>query len=331
MRRRLACATVFALAAFGAARANAADIAAQLDYVSTPDCPASADFEEIVAEHLGYSPFQGGAPQRVIIRIASSGRGLEGLIQWRNEAGGWAGDRTFPSRSTDCVELVRAMGFAVALQFQLLAAAQPRSQQTARSAAADPAPAEVAAAPTLSVSPAATDSRQQAAGRGRSAPVFTAGAGAAAAVGLSPNLGAVGRLYGAASWPHVAVEVAAEASVPSTLHRADGAGFSQQVLLAGLAGCGVSGRWSACLLGKAGEIRVAGEGVDTPGTVSRLFLQTGLRLALAQSVGRRAQIVVHGDGLASLTRGIVTLDAMPVWRTPRIAAAVGLDFGVRFQ
>src|SRR5205085_10456403 len=109
------------------------------------------------------------------------------------------------------------------------------------------------------------------------------------------------------------------------------AGFSQQVLLAGLAGCGVSGRWSVCLLGKAGEIRVAGEGVDAPGTVSRLFLQTGLRLALTQALGPRAEIVVHGDGLAALTRGTVTLDSMPVWSTPRIAAAVGLDFGVRFQ
>jgi hypothetical protein len=62
-----------------------------------------------------------------------------------------------------------------------------------------------------------------------------------------------------------------------------------------------------------------------------LFLQTGLRLALTQALGRRTMIVVHGDGLASLTRGIVTLDSMPVWTTPRTAAAVGLDFGVRFQ
>ena len=330
MRRRLAWATVFAFAAFGEGAARAADVTAQLDYASIPDCPASADFEATVAEHLGYSPFRSDAPQSVIVRIETSGRGLEGLIEWWNESGGWAGERTFPSRSTNCVELVRAMGFAVALQFQLLAAAQTGSQRPAGSPTVDHPPPDVAPAATLSVSPTAPDSRQQAT-RSRSAPVFSAGAGAAAAVGLSPSLGAVGRLFGTASWSHVAVEVAAEASVPSTLHRADGAGVSQQVLLAGLAGCGVNGRWSVCLLGKAGEIRVAGEGVDTPGTVSRLSLQTGLRLGLTQALGRRAQIVVHGDGLASLTRGIVTLDGMPVWTTPRIAAAVGLDFGVRFQ
>jgi hypothetical protein len=331
MRRHFACATAFVLAAFGECAAHAADITAQLDYASTSDCPASADFEEVVADHLGYSPFQGGAPQHVLVRIETSGRGLEGLIQWQNEKGGWAGDRTFPSRSNNCVELVQAMGFAIALQFQLLAAAQTDLHRPGGSPGADHPPPDVAPAPTLSVSPTATDSRQQPSRSGLSAPAITAGIGAAAGVGLSPNLGAVGRLYGTLSWPHVAVELAAEASVPSTLHRADGAGFSQQVLLAGLAGCGLNGRWSICLLGKVGEIRVAGEGVDTPGTLSRLFLQTGLRLGLTQALGRRAQLAVHGDGLASLTRGIVTLDSMPVWTTPRIAAAVGLDFGVRFQ
>jgi len=308
--------------------AGAAEVAAQLDYVSLPECPASGDFEETVAEHLGYSPFREDAPQRVIVRIEASGRGLEGLIEWRNESGGWAGERTFPSRNTNCAELVRAMGFAVALQFQMLAAAQ--AGRPAKPPATTQAPVEVAPAPTLTASPAAGNTLQTTSSGG-SAPAITVGAGAAAGVGLSPNVGAFGRLFGTLSWSHLAVELSGEASVPSTLRRADGAGFSQQMLLAGLAGCGVAGRWSACVLGKVGEIRVSGEGVDTPGAASGVFLQTGLRLALTQPLGQRALLLVHGDGLASLTRGIVTIDAMPVWTTPRVAAAVGLDFGVRFQ
>lgn len=318
-----------ATAALSERAASAGEVAAQLDYVSLPECPAAGDFEETVAEHLGYSPFREDAPQRVIVRIEASGRGLEGLIEWRNESGGWAGERTFPSRNTNCVELVRAMGFAVALQFQMLAAAQ-----AGRPAGPPPpaqAPVEVAPAPTVSASPAAGNTLQTTSRGGPSAPAITIGAGAAAGVGNSPNVGAFGRLFGTLSWSHLAVELSGEASVPSTLRRADGAGFSQQMLLAGLAGCGVSGRWSACLLGKVGEIRVSGEGVDTPGTASGVFLQTGLRLAVTQPLGRRALLLVHGDGLASLTRGIVTIDAMPVWTTPRVAAAVGLDFGVRFQ
>ena len=115
------------------------------------------------------------------------------------------------------------------------------------------------------------------------------------------------------------------------MHRADGAGFTQQVVLAGIAGCGVRSRWSGCLLANVGEVRVAGEGVDFPATASRPFVQTGVGLAVTQMLGRQAEVAVHADGLASITRGIVTLDSMPVWTTPRAAAALGLDLGVRFQ
>jgi hypothetical protein len=334
MRSRLACTIALgflALAALGEGAARANEVAAQLDYVSVSDCPAAADFEEIVAEHLGYSPFREDAPQRVIVRIEASGRGLEGLIEWRNESGGWAGERTFPSRNTNCGELVRAMGFAIALQFQLLAAAQAGAPRTAEPPPAPRAQTEPAAPPTLSVSPVESSGHAATAKSTREPPSIVAGAGAAAGVGSSPNVAALGRLFGTVAWPHLAVELAAEASVPSTLHRADGAGFSQHVLLAGLAGCGVSGRWSGCLLAKAGQIRVTGEGVDMPGTASGLFLQTGLRVAVTQALGHRAQLMVHADGLASLVRGIVTLDSMPVWTTPRVAATAGIDFGVRFQ
>jgi len=334
MRRRLASTTVLALAALVAVReraASAGEVAAQLDYVSLPGCPAGTDFEGIVAEHLGYSPFKEDAAQRVIVRIETSGRGLEGLIEWRNETGGWAGERTFPSRSTNCVELVRAMGFAVALQFQLLAAAQAGAQRAPAPPAVVQPRAEAMPAPTLTASPDARNTGPAAARSGLSAPSITAGAGAAAGVGLSPNIGAFGRLFGTLSWSHVAVELGAEASVPSTLRRADGAGFSQQMLLGSLAGCGVSGRWSACVLAKVGQIRISGEGLDAPAAPSALFLQTGLRLAITQPLGHRALLLLHADGLASLTRGIVKIDSMPVWTTPGVAAAAGLDFGMRFQ
>jgi hypothetical protein len=225
------------------------------------------------------------------------------------------------------------MGFAVALQFQLLAA-QAGAQGPPQPSAIAAAPKEAAPAPVPSVSAtaSATSGARETPARGwLSRPSIIVGAGAAANVGEAPSVAALARLFGTVAWPHVAVELAAEASVPSTFRRADGAGFSQQVLLAGLAGCGVSGRWSGCLLMKVGEIRVTGEDVDAPGTAAAPFLQTGLRLAAAQALGRRALIVVHADGLTPITRGVVTLDSMPVWTTPRVAAAVGLDFGMRFQ
>ena len=76
---------------------------------------------------------------------------------------------------------------------------------------------------------------------------------------------------------------------------------------------------------------MSGDGVDTPATSAGLVLQTGLRLAVTQALGHRVHLVAHADGVALLTRGVVTLDAMPVWTTPRVAATAGLDFGVRFR
>jgi hypothetical protein len=47
-------------------------------------------------------------------------------------------------------------------------------------------------------------------------------------------------------------------------------------------------------------------------------------------LGRRACIAAHADGVAMVTRGVVTLDSMAVWSTPRVAADLGIDVAVRF-
>jgi hypothetical protein len=318
-----ACAAVVLLDA-GIARSG--EVTAQLDYLALPECPGAADFEAIVAGRLGVSPFHANAGQRVVVRIESSGRGLEGRFEWRNEAGEWAGERTFPSRSGDCGELVRAMGFALAVQIQLLAAAA--------STEAPPAPPSPADKPTVVPAPpptAITQPEPPVAAK-PSGSSIVAGAGAAAGVGLTPgDVAGVGRVFGGVAWSRVAIEIGAEASLPTTDHRGDGAGFSHQLLLASVAGCGLRGRIGACVLAKAGAIRVAGEGVDLPESATGLVVQAGVRLALTQSLGRRAYLVAHGDGVMLLTRGIVRLDAIPVWTTPRVAAVFGLAFGLRFR
>src|SRR3954463_7857941 len=126
VHRACICAIGLALVALAAARRGAAQsggVAAQLDYVAASGCPGANDFGAVVAGRLGYSPFRPDAPQRVVVRIETSGPALEGQLEWRSAAGGWQGERKFPSRTGDCGELVRAMGFALALQIQLMAAA----------------------------------------------------------------------------------------------------------------------------------------------------------------------------------------------------------------
>ena len=334
---RLLYLAVLVLTVLGAsreARARTVVVATQLDYVAAPGCPSVTRFEAVVIGRLGYDPFRSDAPDRVTVRIDPAGKTLEGRLEWRDPSEAVIGEQTFPSRTGDCDELMRAMGFALALQVQLMAA-------TVEETRAPPSPAATPAtlAPAPSVAPPAPSPTQietvepRTSGPDDSAhgPAVLIGAGASAGFGLASDPVALGRLFVAAAWPHVAVELAGEAIAPSTTHRADGAGFSQEEFLASLAGCGVHSAWSLCAVGKIGELRVAGQGVDVPLTASGLMIQAGLRLTASHTFGHRTYIIGRAEGLGRITQGTVTLDSMPVWTTPRFAALLGIDVGVRFR
>ncbi len=336
---RLVCPAVLVLTVLGVprqARARTVVVAAQLNYVAAPGCPSAAIFEAVVVGRLGYDPFRADAPDRVTVRIEAAGRTLEGGLEWHDATGAVIGEQSFPSRTGDCHELTRAMGFALALQIQLMAATVGESR-----APETPAPAADAEAtvppppPPITPSPPAqiesAGSRTSDPNEGLRGPSVRMGVGASAGIGLASNPVALGRLFGTAQWSHVSVEAAGEATAPSTTHRADGAGFSQEEFLASLAGCGVRSVWSLCAVGKIGELRVVGQGVDVPLTASGLMIQAGLRLTASHTLGHRTYIIAHAEGLARVTQGTVTLDSIPVWSTPRFAALLGIDAAFRFR
>jgi hypothetical protein len=335
--------------------------AASLEYeAALPGCPAASEFETLVTSRLGYDPFRGGAADRVIARVARRGRAIEGRLEWRDHRDRWVGEQTFPSRTNDCGELVRAMGFALAVQMQLLASERPQaaSDAAAEAPATDvtttpdptepPAPASGATTGTatdeetgtrveppkavpppdegpaaVAVTPAPPPSRDKVA--------FALGAGTAGGLGLSDGGVALGRVFAAATWSHLSLELAGEASLPATIRRADGAGFAQQLLLAGAGACAVGGRWSACAVFKAGQVRIAGRDIDAPASTMGTALQSGLRLGVKQPLGSRFFLAVQLEGLLNLARWTVRLDQTPVWTAPRLAGALGLDLGVRFE
>jgi hypothetical protein len=84
------------------------------------------------------------------------------------------------------------------------------------------------------------------------------------------------------------------------------------------------------LLAKAGAIRIAGD-IDEPFSPWGPLVETGLRLTLTQSLGRRVFIAVRAEGLLIVTRWRVTLDDIPVWTSSRFTETIGIDVGVRFQ
>jgi hypothetical protein len=318
-----------------------------LDYASAPDCPDEGVFRAVVSGRLDYDAFSNGASTRVLVHVAAQGRTYEGTIEWRDAAGKWQGDRTFPSRSNDCRELVRAMGFALALQIQLLTSADPApvadDAATAKNSQGLEAPSAPRAAPATA--PPSLEERsslevgtarapQPASGESGTpiaSPTFSIGVGGLVAFGMSSDGVGIGRLFGSIAWPFVTVEVAAEAGPAAEIRRQDGSGFTHQELVASLAGCGTAARWRSCLVAKGGEIRIAGRDIDSPRASSGPFLQAGLRLGVMQPLGRRWFVSLKTEALTTLTRSRVTLDSILVWTSPRFAGTLGLDLGVRFQ
>jgi hypothetical protein len=291
-------------------------ISVTLDYSVASTCPEVADFMAIVTDQLERDPFSPTAKDRAVVKIAPGTHGLDGSIEWRNAEEKLLGDRLFHSRTADCEDLARAMAFALALEIQFLAIAKQ---------AANPV------APTLTDQSKASGSREpQVSAAPEARPSFNIGAGGFVGFGLASTAAAFGRLAGGVAWQHYSLELAAEVAWPTTTRRDDGAAFSQHLFLAALAGCGRLRRWSACLLAKAGEVRVEGE-IDAPAKPAGLVLQAGMRLAVRQSLGRRAYVAMHADGVFNLRPWKVALDQDVVWTSPYFAEIVGLEIGIKFR
>lgn len=322
-------------------RAQGAPYSVGLDYAGGPGCPDTEDFAALVSERLGYEPFVDEAPDRVSIQIVSRGAALEGRIEWRDVNGRWVGDQSVPMASKDCRILARALAAALVVQIQLLAATMvpgastgpPKDTSHLPEASA---PETAPRSPTRSTSPA--EARPAPLGvelptssaRLRPRPVFAIGLGPSIGVGMSSIPVVLGRLLGSLAWQHLAIELDAELSVPTTTRREDGAGFTQRHVLAGVAGCAILMPWSACLLTKAGEVRMAGKDIDRPAFAVAPVLEAGARVGIGHIIGDRFLIGAHADGLANLFRWSATLDRVPVWRAPRFSAVIGIDAIVRF-
>jgi hypothetical protein len=340
----LVCAGAMFLTSVAAAAGEAPGtrLTVSLDYVVGSGCPDAAGFKAVVVARLGYDPFVDSAADRVVVRMGPHDHAIDGSIEWRDATGQWTGDQTFPSVATDCPSLARAMAFVLAVQIHLLANAsaaagrnapappppEPRPPPSAGTAGPVPEPPlATAAVSTPRAEPIVADATKSA---GSGQPAFAIGVGPSVGFGMSSAPILLGQVFGSLAWQRVSVELAAAASLPATTRRADGAGFSQQHLLASVAACAVIARWNACALVNAGEIRMAGENIDRPVSATAALVEAGARIRFNQSLGDHAFLTAHADGVVNLIRWTATLDQVPVWTAPRFAAALGVDAGVRF-
>jgi hypothetical protein len=316
----------------------------QVDYRASAGCPEVVDFKAVVIARLGYDPFDDKAPQRVIIQIRPGGASLDGRLEWRDAYGSWTGEQTFPSATSDCSRLVRAMGFALSVQIQLLAGMRARPEaDVASEPELDSGPAPAARSPRPAPPPLAAPSVLSAAAvlpvviGAPDAPVarpslaYAMGASAAVAGGLSSVPVPLAGIFGEVAGRRFSFRLGVGAGPPSTTRRADGAGVSQQALLLDAMGCGSRARWRLCLVANVGESRMAGVDIDRPTSAVVPIVGAGARVGVVQPLGRRWFLDAHADGVTLLNRWTAALDQVPVWTAPRFALALGLDVGVRLR
>jgi hypothetical protein len=277
----------------------------------------------------------------VIIQIKRGGSSLDGRLEWRDAHGSWTGEQMFPSATNDCSRLVRAMGFALSVQIQLLAGMRPAPDADAAQPAdarSGPLAPSAPLAPSPPVAPAAAPTTPDvpvvlavpASPTRRPSMTFAGGASAAVSGGLSSAPVPLAGLFGEIAWRQLSLRLGAAAGPPSTTRRADGAGVEQQALLLSAAGCAIRARWKLCLVGNVGESRMTGVDIDRPTSAVVPIVEAGTRVGVVQQLGSRWFIDGHVDALAILSRWTASLDEVPVWTAPRFTLALGLDAGARF-
>lgn len=327
------------LLAPGIAHGATGHVAVALEYSAEPNCPDVGYFKAIVVERFGAEAFADNAANRVLVQVTSQDKTFEGRMEWRDAAGNWAGERTFPSRSGDCEDLVRAMAFTLALQLQFSAvpvAPSPSAQGTAttdKTSQSPLSPPQTPSRPALSVDQREPPpkARRPQAPTPRTRPRLAVGVGAFLGFGVSASAVPFARVFGSIGWPHWSLELSTEVSAPMTVRRSDGAGFSHHQLLAGFAGCGTLTWWSLCALAKAGEIRIAGKDVDVPMSAVGPIVETGLGVKAVRQIFGLAYVSAHAEFLALPILWAVTLDRSVVWTSPRFAQTIGLDVAMHFE
>lgn len=267
-------------------RARAALFVVSLEYEEASGCPDAKEFEALVSAGLGYDPFSEHASDHVLLRITRDGDTLNGIIEWRDSTGKWIGDQTFPLASSDCLRLARTLALALTVQIRLLATTAGPTPGTGPAEHTSPRPEDSASKspPPSPVSALLPDQHASATGRPGSLardpwPALALSAGPSIGFGMSSRPVLLARMLGSVGWRNLSLELGAEASLPTTTRRADGAGFSQQHLLVSSGACALLQRWSACFLAKAGEVRMAGENIDRPTSAVVPIVETGLASA----------------------------------------------------
>lgn len=304
-------------------------------------CPGILEFQAIIANELGYDPCRADASLRVGVHIRSAPSGIEGTIAWGNSKGHAVGERRFSAPDLHCRQMAASMGFAVAVQLQLMAnevASEPNTSAGTAEPIDDGGTAferesthrargsEVVA--KLSVQSFRVRSAQKLENADWLASL---GVGLSLGEGLAPTTAGQGRAFASLRRRWLGFELAAEATASSTKRQDYGGGFQHELMLGTFAACYWQAPIAACGVVKFGRLQAQGSGVDIPASPRGFVAQSGPRLAYELGLGRHLAVLGHVEALWLFTPWTVNVNHQAVWTMPRIAAIVGLDVAARFQ
>ena len=300
-------------------------------------CPDEGSFRARVASRLGYEPFRSDSTMHVVVQASRSDGGNQGRLEWKDTAGKVQGEQLFSRRSSGCAQLMNEMGFALAVQIELLGAQEAASappSSPVETSSGGPASGTPPISPGVPVapppSPSTPSSSSEVAGRAPGPWSLRVGGGAAADLGLAPTATASAHLFAELAYAHVLLVVRGGASVPTTDRQPDGSGFHEYAVNGDLAICGSLDRFAVCGVGALGWIGVRGFGVDQPASPHGLVVRAGARMMVSQRLGARLTASIVADGLVLVSPWNVDLSGVSVWTVPRFGGVLGLDLGVHF-
>jgi hypothetical protein len=266
-------------------------------------CPDQPALERSVTARLGRSPFDPNASDALAVRVSATESGLVAVVVRLDAKAQPRGRRELSSPSRDCRELSEAIELALVLAIDpLRAAARPPAPSPQPPPAA---PAQLPRAPEVPTR-------------------LVLGLGARGVIGAEPLPSGGGSALVGFEHGHLELDALARFDVPVTILFGSGR-VTASALLGELAPCYRDVWWGACAVISAGALRVAGDGFLTnlrqTGVVLLLGARAFAELKLNQLLSLRGDLTLS----ANLLRVSVVVDATPVWTTPDLVGALGVN------
>jgi hypothetical protein len=148
---------------------------------------------------------------------------------------------------------------------------------------------------------------------------------------VAPSVTGHGRFFAGARRGALSLELGAEATLEVTEREPDGTGFTERLIGGSAMACGHVRVLVGCVIGKAGQLRISGLGVEQAFSPTAPVLQVGIRLGGQWELSDVWFFTPHVDALALLTPRAVELNEVTVWDMPSLSVLAGIDVGGRFR